>query len=64
MAKLNRIDVFQSTPFFFMHAACLLVFWVGWSWPAVTVAFILYAARVFSLTAFYHRYFSHPALKT
>jgi stearoyl-CoA desaturase (delta-9 desaturase) len=64
MGKLNRTDLLQSTPFFFMHAACLLVFWVGWSWPAVVVAVMLYAVRVFALTAFYHRYFSHRAFKT
>lgn len=64
MGKLNRTDLLQSIPFFFMHAACLLVFWVGWSWPAVVVAAFLYAVRVFALTAFYHRYFSHRAFKT
>ena len=64
MAKLTRLDLLQSVPYFFMHAACLLVFWVGWSWAAISVAAILYVVRVFALTAFYHRYFSHRTFKT
>jgi stearoyl-CoA desaturase (delta-9 desaturase) len=47
-----------------MHVMCLAVIWVGWSWPAVAVAGLLYALRVFALTGFYHRYFSHRAFKT
>src|SRR5690242_6268837 len=47
-----------------MHAGCLAVFWVGWSWTAIGVALLLYIARAFGLTAFYHRYFSHRAFKT
>jgi stearoyl-CoA desaturase (delta-9 desaturase) len=47
-----------------MHVACLSVLWVGWSWPAVATAFLMYVARAFGLTAFYHRYFSHRAFKT
>ncbi len=42
----------------------LFVFVVGWSWIAVATAFFVHFARVFGLTAFYHRYFSHRAFKT
>jgi len=43
---------------------CLGVFWVGWSWAAVVVATLLYLIRMFAITGFYHRYFSHKAYKT
>ena len=48
----------------FMHAGCLAVLWVGWSWAAVGLAAMLYLGRAFGLTGFYHRYFSHRAFKT
>jgi stearoyl-CoA desaturase (delta-9 desaturase) len=40
------------------------VVWVGWSWAAVGVAAALYALRMFVITAFYHRYFSHRTFQT
>lgn len=43
---------------------CLGVFVVGWSWSALAVAGVLYAIRMFAITGFYHRYFSHRAFKT
>ena len=62
--KQGRVEWFRVTPFFLLHLACLLVFVVGWSPVAVVVAVIAYAARVFGLTAFYHRYFSHRSFET
>ncbi len=59
-----RIDWLRVTPLILMHGACLAVFWVGISWPAITVALLLYGLRMFAITAFYHRYFSHRAFKT
>lgn len=59
-----RVDWFRIAPFLLLHVACLSVFWVGWSWTAVGVAACTYFARVFGLTAFYHRYFSHRSFKT
>jgi stearoyl-CoA desaturase (delta-9 desaturase) len=47
-----------------MHAGCLAVLWVGWSWTAVNLAALSYVGRAFGLTGFYHRYFSHRAFKT
>jgi stearoyl-CoA desaturase (delta-9 desaturase) len=35
----------------------------GWSWSGVVLAAALYYARMFFLTAGYHRYFSHRAFK-
>ena len=64
MSLPGRVEWFRVAPFFLLHAACLLVFVVGWSWIAVAVALVVYFARVFGLTAFYHRYFSHRSFKT
>ena len=35
------------------------VIWVGFSWVALLVTFITYVVRMFAITGFYHRYFSH-----
>ncbi len=47
-----------------MHFACVSVCLVGVSWAAIVVSLITFFGRVFGLTAFYHRYFSHRAFKT
>src|SRR5688572_7452001 len=60
----ERIDWPRVWFFTALHAACLLVFVVGTSPIAVGVAIGLYAARMFALTGFYHRYFAHRAFKT
>lgn len=60
----DAIDWWRVIPFVGMHLACLAVFWVGWSWFAVLFAVILYVARMFAITAFYHRYFSHKCFQT
>jgi stearoyl-CoA desaturase (delta-9 desaturase) len=51
-------------PFLAVHLMCLGVIWVGWSWTAVSVAFAMYVVRMFAVTGFYHRYFSHKTFKT
>ena len=43
---------------------CVGVFIVGWSWAAVGIAAGLYLLRMFAITAFYHRYFSHRTYRT
>ena len=60
----NRIDWLRAVPFFLLHIACLAVLLVGWSPVALLVAIFMYALRMFAITAFYHRYFSHKAFKT
>jgi stearoyl-CoA desaturase (delta-9 desaturase) len=58
------VDYARVIPYVALHAGCLGVFWVGVSAPALAVAAALYAVRMFAITAFYHRYFSHGAFKT
>ena len=51
-------------PFILIHLACLAVWQVGWSPAALIVALALYLVRMFAITGFYHRYFSHRTFKT
>ncbi len=60
----HRIDWLRAVPFIAMHFACIAVLWVGVSPVAVWVAVALYAVRMFALTGFYHRYFSHKTFRT
>ncbi len=59
----DGIDWARILPFVGMHVACLAVFWVGASPVAVGVAVALYVLRMFAITGFYHRYFSHRTFK-
>ena len=63
-ANPERIDWLRILPFIGLHLACLAVFWVGVSWVAVAVFLGSYLLRMFAITAFYHRYFSHRTFKT
>jgi stearoyl-CoA desaturase (delta-9 desaturase) len=60
----KKVDWLRIVPLIFLHLMCLGVIWVGWSWTAVGVAALLYFVRMFAITGFYHRYFSHKAFKT
>lgn len=60
----DRIDWLRAAPFVAMHLACIGVIWVGVSPIALIVAATLYVVRMFALTAFYHRYFSHRTFQT
>lgn len=54
----------RGLSFVAVHLMCFGVIWVGWSWVAVSVAAALYLIRMFAITGFYHRYFSHRTFKT
>lgn len=60
----KQLDWARVLPFIAIHLGCLLAFYVGWSLTAVMLAISLYVIRMFAITAFYHRYFSHKAFKT
>ena len=59
----DRIDWGRAIPFIGLHLAALGVLAVGWSPIAVGLAVGLYFLRMFAITAFYHRYFSHRSFK-
>ena len=58
------IDWSRIIPFILLHLGIFTVFWVGWSPIAIGFAIFFYALRMFGITAFYHRYFSHKTFKT
>ena len=59
----KRVDWFRIMPLIVLHLACFAVIWVGWSPVAIAAAIALYFVRMFAITGFYHRYFSHKAFK-
>ena len=60
----DKVDWQRTIPFIFLHLGCLAVFWVGVSPVVVIAAVALYFIRMFAITGFYHRYFSHRSYKT
>ncbi len=59
-----RVSLLGTLPFVGVHLMALGVLWVGWSPVAVAVALALFWVRMFAVTGFYHRYFSHRTFKT
>jgi stearoyl-CoA desaturase (Delta-9 desaturase) len=64
LAKPLETEYDRWVPFLFLHLGCLAVFFVGISPVAVTTAVALYVIRMFAITGFYHRYFSHRSFRT
>ncbi|NBV23137.1 MAG: acyl-CoA desaturase [Proteobacteria bacterium] len=62
--RADKLDFGRCGAFVLLHGGCLGVIWVGWSWTAVAVAVALYLVRMFAITGFYHRYFSHRTFQT
>lgn len=60
----ERPDWIGSLAFIGVHVACLLVFFVGFSWAALGMMVFTYTARMFGITGVFHRYFSHRTYKT
>lgn len=60
----RELNWVRCMPFILVHLACIAVIWVGWSPVAVAICAALYFIRMFAITAFYHRYFSHKSFKT
>jgi len=58
-----RIDWLRAIPFIALHLSIASVLFVGWSPTALAVAIALYGLRMFAITGFYHRYFSHKAFR-
>jgi len=60
----RKVNWQRIIPFFAVHLTCLCVFFVGWSPAAILVCLAMFWLRMFAITAFYHRYFSHRSFKT
>jgi stearoyl-CoA desaturase (delta-9 desaturase) len=62
--KRNPIRYRKSFEMLVIHFVPLLAFFTGVTWFDWTVAIVLYFLRMFFITGFYHRYFSHKTFKT
>jgi stearoyl-CoA desaturase (delta-9 desaturase) len=52
-----------SLPYLAMHIGLVAILWVGVSPFAIAVMLALYVGRMFAITGFYHRYFSHRTFR-
>jgi stearoyl-CoA desaturase (Delta-9 desaturase) len=64
MTDSEKIDVARIVPFILMHLSVFLVIFSGFSWAGLALCAFSYLIRMFAITAFYHRYFSHKTFKT
>ena len=60
----RNIDWLRSSPFWLSHLAVIGLIWVGASPIAIGLCFLFYFVRMFGITGFYHRYFSHRSFRT
>lgn len=60
----GRVEWFRCLPYVLIHLITILAFFYPFSVACLAVALISYSVRMFSITAFYHRYFSHRTFKT
>lgn len=56
-------DWYFASRFILMHLACFAAIWTGVPWQALILCAALYVARMFGVSAGYHRYFSHRTYK-
>jgi stearoyl-CoA desaturase (delta-9 desaturase) len=61
--RKHHFQYLHSVPFFAMHLLVLGVFLFPFSWKWVALCAVMYAVRMFGVTAGYHRYFSHRTYK-
>jgi stearoyl-CoA desaturase (delta-9 desaturase) len=59
-----HIHFIHALPFLAVHLATVAAIWTPFRWSYLIVCLALYAARMFFVTAGYHRYFSHRSFKT
>ncbi len=60
----ERYLLSTTTPFILVHIACIAAIWTGVSVGDLLLCLGLYVARMFGVTAGYHRYFSHKTYRT
>ena len=60
----GKVEWFRCLPYVLIHLSVILAFFYPVTIACLVVALISYSVRMFSITAFYHRYFSHRSFKT
>lgn len=59
----ERVNWISSLPFLLFHAVPFLAVFTGVTGKAVAIFIVLYAVRMFAITAGYHRYFAHKSYR-
>jgi stearoyl-CoA desaturase (delta-9 desaturase) len=59
----ERVNLVSSIPFALVHLIPVAIIWTGITWRDVVVCAVLFEARMFFITAGYHRYFAHRTYK-
>ena len=59
-----KVEWFRCVPYIAIHALVSLAFFHPFVWSCLLLCLFSYSVRMFAITAFYHRYFSHRAFKT
>ncbi|MDC0182598.1 acyl-CoA desaturase [Nitrosomonadales bacterium] len=60
----KEIDWARVIPYIIIHLSIVSIFFVDFSLTAFWFFIGMYSIRMFAITGFYHRYFSHKAFKT
>ena len=60
----DKTDFKRILPFIILHLLALTAFYVDFAWSCLLICIFSYLIRMFAITAFYHRYFSHKTFKT
>jgi len=60
----KEIDWARVIPYLIIHLSLISLFFVDVSQTAIIIFLLMYAIRMFAITGFYHRYFSHKTFKT
>jgi stearoyl-CoA desaturase (Delta-9 desaturase) len=61
--QLHNYSFGTVISFVLLHVGCLAAFFVPFRWSWVGLMLVMYAVRMFGITAGYHRYFSHRSYK-
>ncbi len=64
IANPYKVRFHRLLPYIFLHVMALGAIFTGFSWAALVAALIAFYVRMFAITGFYHRYFSHRAYRT
>lgn len=60
----QKINWIRALPFIVLHLGCFGLIFVGVNAVSIAVMLGMYFVRMFAITGFYHRYFSHKSFKT
>ena len=63
-ARKHRYQWLGMIPYILSHLIVLGAIWTGVTWQAAVTCAVLFVVRIFAVTGFHHRYFSHRTFET